>query len=135
MRIYFGKRVSLGFLHLEYYSVFFYVWLNFVLRGVQEQHDLIPSQFLRVPHEKTVYNSSVYYEYTELASKNNQHRFKDINVQNKVTRAYALRGNQKCVVKILDEYLSLLLCNALYFYIRSFAKVKEILRSLDNELV
>ena len=92
--------------------------LNFVLRGVQEQRDLIPSLFIRMPHEKTVYNSSVYYEYTELASKNNQHRFKDINIQNKVTRAYALPGNQKCVVKILDEYLSLLPCNAPYFYMK-----------------
>ena len=29
-------------------TVFFYVGLNFVLRGVQEQHDLVPLQFTRV---------------------------------------------------------------------------------------
>jgi len=60
----------------------------------------------------------VYHEYTELASKNNQHRFKDINAQNKITRAYALPGNHKCIVKMLDEYLSLLPSNAPYFYMR-----------------
>ena len=60
-------------------TVLFYAGLNFVLRGVQEQHDLIPSQFSHVPQDKSVCNTSVYYEYTELVSKNNQHRFKDIN--------------------------------------------------------
>ena len=78
------------------------------------------SQFICVPHEKTVYN--------------NQHQFKDINVQNKFTHAYALPGNQKCVVNILDEHLSFLPCNAPYFYMSSFAKVKEI-HSLDEELL
>ena len=64
--------------------------LNFVLRGVQEQYDLVPSQFVRSPQDKHVYDSSVYYEYTELS---NQHRFKDINAQNKVSRAMNIHPN------------------------------------------
>ena len=44
-------------------TVFFYVGLNFVLRGVQEQHDLIRSQFVRVPQNLQVYDESVFYEY------------------------------------------------------------------------
>ena len=62
-------------------AVFYYVGLNFVLRGVQEQYDLVPLQFPRVPQDTSVYDSSVYYEYVELVSKNNQHRFKDINAR------------------------------------------------------
>ena len=57
-------------------TVFFYVGHNFVLRGIQEQYDLVISQFTRVPQDTSVYNQSVYYEYTEFISKNNQHRFK-----------------------------------------------------------
>lgn len=59
-------------------AVFFYVGLNFVLRGVQEQYDFVPFQFTRFPQDMSVYDSSVYYEYVELVSKNNQHRFKDM---------------------------------------------------------
>ena len=33
---------------------FFYVGLNFVLRGVQEQYDLVPSQFVRFPQDKRI---------------------------------------------------------------------------------
>jgi len=62
---------------------------------------------------------SVYYQYKELVSKNNQHRFKDINPQKKVTRTYGLPGNKKCIVKVLDEYLSILPYNAPYFYMRA----------------
>ena len=67
------------------HTVFFYVGLNFVLRGVQEQYDLVPHQFTRIPQDRNVYDASVYYEYVELVSTNNQHRFKDINMQNKCT--------------------------------------------------
>ena len=105
-------------------TVFFYVGLNFVLRGVQEQYDLVPSQFTRFPPDKSVYDSSVYYDYVELVSKNNcnQHRFKDINVQNKKVRAYALPGNERCIVKLLDTYLSFLLPNATHIYMRVMEK-------------
>ena len=118
--------------------MFFYIALNFVLRGVQEQHDLIPSQFSRVPQDKSVYNTLVYYEYTELVSKNNQHRFRDINAQNKAIHAYALPGNRKCIVKMLDKYLSLLPPNAPYFYMRANEEICEEQAGLhfpDKELV
>ena len=48
------------------HTVFFYVGLNFVLRGVQEQYDLVPSQLTRVPQDLSVYDESVYYEYPML---------------------------------------------------------------------
>ena len=44
-------------------TVFLYVGLNFVLRGVQEQYDLIPSQFSHVPQDKSVYNTSKCVQY------------------------------------------------------------------------
>ena len=100
-------------------SVFFYAGLHFVLRGVQEQHNLLPSQFVRVPKDVSIYNASVYYEYIELVSKNNQHRFKDINSTNKTTCAYALPGSERCVVKLLDMYLGLLPPTAPFFYMRT----------------
>ena len=50
-------------------TVFFYVGLNFVSRGVQEQQDLIPSQFSCVLQDRSVYNTKVYYQYTKLPSK------------------------------------------------------------------
>ena len=49
--------------------------MNFVLRGIQEQHDLVPSKLVRVPADVTVYDS-VYYQYTEFISKNKQHRLR-----------------------------------------------------------
>jgi hypothetical protein len=54
-------------------TVFFYMGLNFVLRGIQEQYDLVPSQLKRLPSDVTVYDESVCYIYTEFISKNNQH--------------------------------------------------------------
>lgn len=71
-------------------TVFFYIGLNFVLRGTQEQYDLTPSQLQRVPADCDEYNDTVYYKYTEYISKNNQHRFKDINSSNKSVMAYML---------------------------------------------
>ena len=106
-------------------TVFFYVGLNFVLRGVQEQYDLIPSQFVRVPQDMQRYNESVYYEYREYISKNNQHRFKDINSKNKTVKAFALPGNDHCIVKLLDKYLSILPSDALYFYMRAKDKASS----------
>ena len=92
---------------------------------MQEQQDLIPSQFSRVPQDRSVHNAKVYYQYTELASKNNQHRFKDINAQNKVNQAYALPGNPRCTVKMLDKYLSLLPADAPYFYMRAYEEFRD----------
>ena len=53
-------------LSLSSSTVFFYVGLNFVLIGVQEQRDLMPSQFCRVLQDRSVYNTKVYYQYIEL---------------------------------------------------------------------
>ena len=103
-------------------TVFFYVGLNFVLRGIQEQYDLVPLQFTRVPQDRSVYDSSVYYEYVEFVSKNNQHRFKDINMKNKNVRAYALPGNERCIVRLLDTYLVMLPPDCAYFYMRPLEK-------------
>ena len=77
-----------------------------ITRGVQEQHDLIPKQFVHFPQDISVYNSNVYYLYTEFISKTNQHRFKDLNFSGKVSRAYAQIDVEHCVVKLLDKYLS-----------------------------
>ena len=100
-------------------TVFFYVGLNFVLRGIQEQYDLVPSQFVRYPQDTKIYDESVYYEYREYVSTNNQHRFKDINSKNKTVKAFALPGKDYCVVKLLDKYLSMLPSDASYFYMRA----------------
>ena len=102
--------------------MFFYVGLNFVLRGIQEQYDLVPSQFTRVPQDIGIYDASVYYEYREYISKNNQHRFKDINAKNKIVKAFALPGYSRCVVKLLDKYFSLLPSDAPYLYMRGTDK-------------
>jgi len=52
-------------------TVFFYVGLHYALRGVDEQHSLVPEQFTRYPPESSVYNSDVYNESSEFISKNN----------------------------------------------------------------
>ena len=37
-------------------TVLFYVGLNFILRGIQEQYDLVVSQFRRLPQDTSVMN-------------------------------------------------------------------------------
>ena len=64
----------------------------------------------------------VYYEYIEFVSKNNQHHFKDINMESKKVHAYAIPGNECCIVKVLDTYLPLLPPNALHFYMRALER-------------
>ena len=100
------------------HTVFFYIGLQFCLRGVQEQYELSPSQLIRYPPDMTVYNEEVYYQYTEFISKNNQHRFKDTNISNKQVRSYAFPGNNRCLVKLLDCYLSKVPPNLSYLYMR-----------------
>ena len=104
------------------HTVFFYVGLNFVLRGVQEQYDLQQSQLKRVPPDVRVYNGSVYYEYTEYISKNNQHRFKDINASNKQVCCYSQPGSEHCLVKLLDMYFKYLPFDSSVFYLRPLAR-------------
>lgn len=82
------------------------MWVYILCSGVYKNR--FPSQFIHVPKDRSVYNASVYCEYVDLVSKNNQHQFKDINSTNKMTRAYTLPGNGQCVVKLLDKYLDLL---------------------------
>ena len=86
-------------------AVFFGVGLYFVLRGVEEQYNLQPEQFKRFPDDVSVYSEETYYEYTEFISKNNMHRFKDINAANKCGRAYPNPDSEECLVRLLDLYL------------------------------
>lgn len=81
--------------------------------------DLSPSQLVRVPEDAAVYDDSVYYQYTEFISKNNQHQFKDTNSTNKCVCAYAQPGSNRCVVKLLDTYLALLPPGSSVFYLRA----------------
>ena len=90
--------------------------LQFCLRGVQEHYDLVPHRFTRFPADISIYDNSVYHQYTEFISKNNQHRFKDIDSSNKQVRTYALPGSDPCLVKLLDMYLPKLVPNSEHFY-------------------
>ena len=80
-------------------------------------------QFRRFPSEVSVYDTSTYYEYTELISKNNQHRFKDLHARNKSVEVYAICDSEKCLVKILDFYISKLPEKPSAFYLRPLTKV------------
>ena len=97
--------------------------MHFALRGVEEQYSLVPNQFVRFPPDTAIYEPDVYYEYTELISKNNQHRYKDINTKNKVVKAYAQIGSERCIVKLLDVYLAKLKPDSPFFYMRHLEKV------------
>lgn len=104
-------------------AVFYCIGLNFILRGVQEHHDLQLQQLSRYPPDTSVYSEDVYYQYTEFISKNDQHRFKDINASNKSCRVYAQPGSEKCVVRLIDFYISKLPENPTAFYLRPLYKV------------
>ena len=47
------------------------------------------------PADTSIYDNSVYYQCIEFVSKNNQHRFKDIDATNKQVRTYALAGSDQ----------------------------------------
>lgn len=66
------------------------------------------------------YSGDVYYEYTEFISKNNLHRFTDSKSTNKVVRAYATPGSDRCLVALLDMYIHVRLLpdDSEYFYMR-----------------
>ena len=100
------------------YAVFFYVGIHFSLRGGQEQRNLTVAQVRRNPLDVTLYDANTYYEYVEFISKNNQHRFKDIHGKNKVVKAFAVPGSNKCIVKLLDLYLARLPAEPKAFYLR-----------------
>ena len=96
----------------------FYVGLHFVLRGGEEQHSLKRSQFVCFPVDTGLYDDKTYYEYAENGSKNRQGRFDQVQCENKVVTAYAQPGNRKCIVKLLDVYLSKLPSGTDTFYLR-----------------
>ena len=106
-------------------TVIFYIGLNFVLRGIQEQYNVVPFQCVCCLQDTRIYES-VYYEYREYISKNNQHWLKDIKPKNVTVKAIALPENDHCIVKLLDKYLSLLPSDASYFYMWSKDKVPPI---------
>ena len=99
-------------------AVFFCVDLHFILRGFKEHHDRQVDQLKWCPPDTSVYSEEVYYEYQEFTSKNNQHRFKDINATNKSVRVYATPGSDRCVVHLPDFYLSKLSSDPPGFYLR-----------------
>ncbi len=76
-----------------------------------------------LPTCRNKYSEDVYYEYTEFISKNNQHRFKDINSVNKMVKVYAQPKSTKCVVRLLDFYISKLPKDPPGFYLRPLDKV------------
>ena len=86
-------------------AAFFCMGLHFVLRGVEEQHQLKRKQLVRHPADFNVYSDDVYYEYIEYISKNNQHRFKDINSHSKTVKAFASPGGNHCIVRVFDAYI------------------------------
>ena len=97
--------------------------LQFCLRGVQEQYDLTIAQFVCSQPDTSIYSLDIFYSYTELVSINNQHRFKDIDLRNKQVRAYAVPGDPRCLVKLLDIYISRLPPDAKYLYMRPLMSV------------
>ena len=133
----FWKKGLLGFSSPKVlqHTVFFYVGLNFVLRGSQEQYDLVVEQLKRVPPDFGIYDDSVYYQYTEFISKNNQHRFKDINSTNKEVRSYAQPGRNCCLVKLLDTYLKYHPTDSSIFYLRPLASFKDGKKSFSKQRV
>lgn len=73
-----------------------------------------------------VYNEDMYYEYTEFISKNNLHRFKDIYSKNKIVKAFAAVDSNRCPVKFLDIYFSLLPPEPIAFYLRALNDVPKV---------
>ena len=83
------------------------------------------SQFIRSPADLDLYDEETYYEYAENGSKNRQGRFEQVQFENKVVTAYAQPGNKKCVVKLLDAYLSKLPSGSDTFYLHPCQKVPD----------
>ena len=104
-------------------SVFLYGHAFCTKRGGGTKYSLVPKQVARFPPDIGIYESNVYYEYTEFIS--NQHRYKDINTKNKVIRAYAQIGNEHCIVKLLDAHLAKLKPDSSFFYMHPLEKVPE----------
>ena len=78
-------------------TIFFYVGKVFCLRGGVEQRALKPSQFQRR-------HGPDHYVYIENGSKNNPGT--TVRVENKVVPVYRNQNSGRCVVSLLDKYLS-----------------------------
>ena len=94
----------------------FYVGLQFCLRGVQEHNDLVLHQFTRFPADITIYDNSVYHQYAEVISKNNKHKFQNNDMRNKQVRTNAFPGSDRCLVKVIDMYLTKLVPKSEHSY-------------------
>ena len=53
-----------------------------------------------------------------MQNSNNQHRFKDINSRSKCVRMFATPDSNRCVVRLLDTYISKLPTSPRAFYLR-----------------
>ena len=80
---------------------------------------------IRVPKDKLIYSEQVYYKYVEYISKNNVHKFKNINSKDKGVKVYALVGNPRCLVKLLGQYLERLPPDAPFRYMRPLKQIPE----------
>ena len=89
-------------------AVFFCNGKNFCLRGGQEQRDLKLSQLTR--ETKLVDGKALgCYVYCENGSKNRPGNFASLNLENKVVHQFEnVKNPEKCHVRILDKYLSLI---------------------------
>ncbi len=95
-------------------AAFYTVGLFFSLRGGQEHRDFKVSQLSRVPFSG--YNAGTHYIYVENGLKNYQGRFNETGASNKVVRAYAQVGSDRCPVLLLDKYISKLSPDPVSFY-------------------
>ena len=108
MKIY-GRRAYLDRLHPRYSNTLSFFTLAWTLWAAS------PSQLVRVP-DVAVYDKSVYYQYTEFISENNQHRFKSTN---KSVHTCAQPGSSRWIVQLLDTYMALLPPGSPVFYLRA----------------
>ena len=104
-------------------AAFLTVGLHFSLRGGQEHRDLKVSQFRRVP--TSGYDANTHYVYIECGSKNRQGRFSETGQKNKVVRAFAQPGLERCPVLILDKFLSKLPSGCKDFYMQPFINTPD----------
>jgi len=73
-------------------AAFFHVGLHFVLRDVEEHHNLQRSKIVSHPADLQVYSGDVYYVYAVFISKNNHHQFKDTNARYKCVKSVCYTG-------------------------------------------
>ena len=69
-----------------------------------------------------IYNEQVYYKYAEYISKNDQAR---MLLQNNEIKVYALVGNPRCLVRLLDQYLERLPPDASFLYCDYYNKFQR----------